>query len=230
MRRGRGFDLRSECPFHVNVTSAMLESLYAAINNVRRSWKWLYGAASASKESKNFCKSSSTLISVPVRSYYAEHGGKDIEIMHLFDNTSLEGNTSPFLFSNHCGFKVHFCQRTSEPKLFIHYLDHGDSSSLQMPATRSIVRNLKVTKVPWSASSQQTSKVVETIHSFDMQVPGFSYIQICTDRYDRHAFCRFATEVVCCYSEFISIMTLSHFALLYERENLYFLQFLRFVV
>jgi len=184
LRRGYGFDIRSECPLHMNLTSAMLESLDTAISNFRRSWLFLYEKNSATKVSTStapFLKSSSLLISVPVRSYCAENRGKDIEIMHLFDNQSLEGKVSPFLLVNLCGLKVRFCQRTSESKLLIHYLAHGDSSSLQMPATRSIVRNLKVTEVPWSESSQRSNELVEARHTLDLQIPGFSWIQLPID-------------------------------------------------
>jgi len=184
LRRGRGFKLRSECPFHVNVTSASLESLDAAIKNFRRSWKCLFDTNSVSKKADRIGairRNGSSLITVPVRSYCAENTGRDIEIMHLLDSPGLDGNISPFLFINYCGFRVRFCQRTSAPKLLVHYLAHGDSAPLQMPATRSIVRNLKVTEVSCSESSQRKSKVVETRHALDLQIPGFMWLQLPID-------------------------------------------------
>lgn len=185
LKRGQGLKIRSDCPMHLNVTSASLESMDAAINNMRRSLVCLFDSKSASEQNDSATvihRTSLSKMTEPVRSYGVDNTGSEIEIMHLLDGPSLDINVSPFLFINHSGFRVRFCQKLPAPKLLIRYLDHGDSVPLQMPATRSIVRNLKVTEVPCLASSSKRSnKVIETRHTLDLQIPGFKWVQLSVD-------------------------------------------------
>ena len=177
LRRGRGIIVKSACPFHINITSAFLESLEFAIDSFQASLSEVFNT-NTTKETRD--KKAKVLLESSVSTYAGAMNLLHKKVPH----SSLQERVA-FSLSNLAGqeIRVHL-NSASETDAIVHYLDHMDAMSLQFPATRSIIQNLKVVEVPFEETNNRNKIIsfMDRKHIVDVQIPGMRWAKdICVD-------------------------------------------------
>lgn len=203
--RGRGLTFHSESPFHVNVTSALFETLDQASNSFS---SFINMWSSSNTENNNISDDSSEKQTVlqntprsdlntqpsPLKTQRSIkerlHPSKDTHMTVLHKVNSSFGFNEKVAFSllNLTGEKI----RTHQPSVAassLFYIDHSDRAKLNFEATISVPLNLSLAEVPFDHAfgSEVLSQYSEhkddlDFHErksnlvVDVQVPGFQWI------------------------------------------------------
>lgn len=201
-RRGRGMTYTSECPFHINITGAMLETLAFAFENfsyctfkafTKKDKSAVSGlninglvSSGAAFEKRTILDLTSSTAGIDEQNCNRRHLN-EFEVTHVKSASLSMQDRVAFSLANLTGETIRYHQKVEESSTFIHYLDHFEAKALSFPATISIVRNMKVVEVPFEGIGNHKSNIssvsqVDSSHLVDIQVPGFTWVKgICID-------------------------------------------------
>ena len=191
-KRGQGITINSECPFHVNVSGAFLETMDFATGALFTS---IFKALDR-KEQMTTPLPKKQKNSVPFQGYKTMKlvteekcfsSGKEIPIEHEKVLTLFSNERVAYSLINLSGHRIRFHQHNrSKEGLSVGYVDHLEITALSFPATRSVFRNLEVVEVSSDAFEDERSpanKQFDSSHYIDVQVPGMYWCHsICVDK------------------------------------------------
>ncbi|KAL7555284.1 hypothetical protein ACHAWF_018921 [Thalassiosira exigua] len=195
--RGKGITFNADCPLHLNVTGALIETMDDAIKT--------FGLLSPGS-------------TVPAPMLTKRHSGRESKIMKSVPIDERSGNLTfihssaqclqeeeriAFSLKNKTGFEVRVHALSSLEQLpgtgsgrqtTVIYLDHLHLMPLTFPATETKIKNLQSIEVPFegdqnpaSDERKQTNTATFHEHLIDVQVPGFLWARnISYDKPGKH--------------------------------------------
>lgn len=179
-KRGQGISFNSECPFHVNITGSLLDTLDVAYSSLSGPLSFIFG-----KDEKSIPLSIQNRLENYQEEKFEEQvrytDGSVFQICHKNSPALRPDDRVAFSLSNLTGQKIRFHQKPLESGDFIQYVNHMDSKSLHFPATRSLVRNMRVIEVPFEGGQTHNSDSlidtdIDASHSLSLQIPGFNWL------------------------------------------------------
>ncbi|CAB9515429.1 Putative vacuolar protein sorting-associated protein [Seminavis robusta] len=184
--RGTGLSINADCPFHLNVSGALLLIFDEVIDSFSRLVKEVFGQDTEQELERVIPKSSLLRERLTVGEKVRLAGDQNLMVVHDIPKPLL-GDRVAFSLCNLTGQKMRIHQQEG---LFLNgermkpavvtYLNHDESTSLSFDATISVVKNLSVVEVPYPGlPSSQSMKRAErsTRHAVDLQLPGFRWVQ-----------------------------------------------------
>jgi len=176
--RGQGVTITSDGPVHTNVSGAFLETLDFARRSLQHSINKAIG-----KTSVNEVTDQDDVVA-PEENVSPSRGLKSIEdsglgVIHEKVTTLQSSDRVAFSLINLTGQTIRYhCLRLDQGKnkTLIAYLDNLKACALQFPATRTVIRNLKIVEVT-SDVFDHIDDLPDFSHYIDIQIPGMKWIE-----------------------------------------------------
>lgn len=190
-RRGQGVTFISDCPLHVNITGAFLETICFTSDSLYKSvFKVLRDDKQATKPlhlKQQVSPSRALRPAHMVSELISVAGGQIIEVHHEKVHTISSKDRVAFSLANLSGNRLRFHQHGKiNDDLAVRYLDHFGITTLSFPPTRSVIRNLNVVEIPHDCAEDENflkKNVVDASHFVDIQIPGMTWLHtICVDK------------------------------------------------
>lgn len=190
-RRGQGVTFLSDCPLHLNITGAFLEticfasdSLYKSFFKVLRDGKQVAKSVTMKQE---LSPSRALRAACAVSELISGSDGQITEVHHEKVHTISSKDRVAFSLANLSGNRLRFHQHGKKnAELSVRYLDHLGITALSFPPTRSVIRNLTVVEIPSDCAEDHNllkKNIVDASHFVDIQIPGMNWFQaICVDK------------------------------------------------
>lgn len=190
-RRGQGLTFLLDCPLHINISGAFLETLCFATDSLYKS------VFKALRDGKNVAKTlTMKQVLSPSRALRPTCTVSDIistadrhvvEVHHEKVQTISSKDHVAFSLMNLSGNRLRFHQHTKKKDyLSVRYLDHLGITTLSFPPTRSVIRNLNVVEIPSDCAEDDNflkKNIIDSSHFVDIQIPGMDWFHaICIDK------------------------------------------------
>ena len=156
-QRGQGITFNADCPLHVNISGALLETIDDTINSFSSFRMGVFGKAKNRDHDLREMQrvSSMRLAAYEERNLFFEETIQGRRIMHHIPSPLAENDRVAFSLTNHTGERLRIHQSlggstasdqhvTTNPRTRITYVEDALSAKLEFPATISVVRNLQV--------------------------------------------------------------------------------------
>ena len=192
-RRGQGITVNSECPLHLNISGAFLETLDFATDSLFNSVFKVFEKNEPSPPSHvdqeggrvNTVRGQNLTRSVKEELAYPN--GDIVTVTHEKVATLRSQERVAFSLINLSGHRLRFHQQTSKTcDLSVGYLDHLDVTALPFPATCSVFRNLEVVEVSAEGlgdGGTSSDGQVDSSNFINVQIPGMHWCRgICVDK------------------------------------------------
>ena len=199
-QRGQGITFNADCPLHVNISGALLETIDDTINSFSSFRMGVFGKAKNRDHDLREMQrlSSMRLAAYEERNLFFEETVQGRRIMHHIPSPLAENDRVAFSLTNRTGERLRIHQSlggsttsdqndvTSNPRTRITYIEDALSAKLEFPATISVVRNLQVMEESFendggmSAASNMRdgSRIhIDASHTIDVQIPGFRWLR-----------------------------------------------------
>jgi len=221
--RGQGITVNSECPFHVNISGAFLETmdfatgaLYTSIFRILYKEDKVSTPLSDSQQSFDFLQGRKMVKKVTEQVFCSS--GYAIPVEHEKVLTLSPHERVAYSLINLSGYHLRFHQRANDKEeLAVGYVEHLESTALSFPATRSIFRNLQVVEVSSDAFEDERSPgntELDSSHYIDVQVPGMYWCHsICVDKNGKRFVSLFPRCDSVRVSNFLSTLNIALFVL-----------------
>lgn len=184
--RGKGLTLNIDCPLHLNITGALIETLDDAVETFEMFWS----KASNQRGHRTQVKKRHSLGCLVATSTSNDPRlpSSSLTVYHSPAEELQDTERVAFSFKNHTGqrIRVHthstFEADPSNSKTTLFYLDHLQLMPLSFPATISVIKNMASTEVPIKGDQdvQMISKKQQGVsrsHVIDVQIPGFRWVR-----------------------------------------------------
>ena len=158
--RGQGITFNADCPLHVNISGALLETIDDTINSFSSFRMGVFGKAKNRDHDLREMQrlSSMRLAAYEERHLFFEETIQGRRIMHHIPSPLAENDRVAFSLTNHTGERLRIHQSfggstatafdhdavPTNPRARITYVEDALSAKLEFPATISVVRNLEV--------------------------------------------------------------------------------------
>jgi hypothetical protein len=177
--RGQGATITSDGPVHANVSGAFLETLDFARRSLQVSINKALG-----KTIINTLLEQDIAVAPGEHMISSEEGLKsfedlDLGIIHEKVSTLQSSDRVAFSLINLTGQTIRYHQfrfDQGKRKTSIAYLDNSKACALQFPATRTVIRNLKIVEVT-SDVFDHVDDLPDFSHYIDIQIPGMKWIE-----------------------------------------------------
>ena len=199
-QRGQGITFNADCPLHVNISGALLETIDDTINSFSSFRMGVFGKAKNRDHDLREMQrlSSMRLAAYEERNLFFEETVQGRRIMHHIPSPLAENDRVAFSLTNRTGERLRIHQSlggsttsdqndvTTNPRTRITYIEDALSAKLEFPATISVVRNLQVMEESFendggmSAASNKRdgSRIhIDASHTIDVQIPGFKWLR-----------------------------------------------------
>jgi len=153
-RRGQGITFNSDCPLHVNISGALLETIDDTFNSFSSFRMGVFGKAKNRDHDLREMQreSSMRLAAYEKRNLFFEETIQGRRIVHHIPSRLAENDRVAFSLTNHTGERLRIHQSferggksaPTTPRTRITYVEDALSAKLEFPATISVVRNLEV--------------------------------------------------------------------------------------
>lgn len=188
--RGSGLFFRSDSPFHVNISGALLVIVDEVVDSFRRMIRDTFGVNFAGEDTE---KKGSTIS----KGYASLSDRRNVAIPDSIDSTKLvhvmpepvrSNDRVAFSIRNMTGQELRLCRpeslegesRAPGPAI-LNYVDHAQSIQLEFCPSISMVKNMSVVEVAYPGLPNSNRNVVKNAaassHSIDLQVPGFRWLK-----------------------------------------------------
>ncbi|KAL7543443.1 hypothetical protein ACHAXR_012723, partial [Thalassiosira sp. AJA248-18] len=191
--RGKGITFSAECPLHLNVTGALVETMDDAIKTFD-----LFRSGNSSRVKTPLLTKRCSSDSGTVKSVSVDDRGNKLIVLHSSAEQLDENERIAFSLKNNTGERVRVHTRSalesdiSSSQTTIAYLDHLHLMPLSFPATATVIKNLQSVEVPFEGDQNirpqhlKQSKIA-TSHEIDLQIPGFQWVRdISFDKAGKH--------------------------------------------
>lgn len=171
--RGQGVTINLDCPLHVNITSAAIDTFDDARDTFESFHKLIKEGVTVPKQMG------------PGTSTIECHTSSGITLLHSQAELVDEAERQAFTLKNNTGqqIRVHTVSTIKEDtlgsKATIYYLDHTKTMPLSFPATVTSIRNLEHVEVAvedYSPSNSSEKRTSHHRHVVDVHVPGFQWL------------------------------------------------------
>ena len=155
--RGQGITFNADCPLHVNISGALLETIDDTINSFSSFRMGVFGKAKNRDHDLREMQrqSSMRLAAYEERNLFFEETVQGRRIMHHIPSPLAENDRVAFSLTNRTGERLRIHQSLggstasdqfvpTSPRTRITYVEDALSAKLEFPATISVVRNLQV--------------------------------------------------------------------------------------
>jgi hypothetical protein len=189
-RRGQGFSLDADCPFHVNLTGAFLQNLNEIIESFSRVVGETFGEGSELKRNELLAKASPSKdrVGAIIEDKIKISKSLEIQVLHEIPKPLKSEDRVAFSLRNLTGQKVRIHQQSDdsssgvlgEKPSTVTYLNEFESMGLTFAATISVIKNLSIVEVPYPGLPDSTSgnwNKGSLKHAVDVQVPGFRWLE-----------------------------------------------------
>lgn len=187
-KRGQGIIINSECPLHINFSGAFLETLAFAAQSFApffyrlgiKGEKKIDKKSSMKQQNKSGNVDGISSDAVTSKVIVKELHDR-VEINHEWIPMMNQSESAVFSLTNLTGDQIRYHQQLSHKSAkLINYLQHKGSVSLDFPATRSLVMNLKIVEIPVFKNGEQiyndtSSGRLDSSNYIDLQIPGFNW-------------------------------------------------------
>ena len=173
--RGQGVTINMDCPLHLNITSAAIDTF----DDAKNTFESFCSSTADITYPRQSVSDLDTIIESP-----PSHG---ICLIHSRAEVIDEGERRAFALTNNTGqqIRVHTlssldksvaCCKTTRTRVF--YLDHEQTMPLTFPATTTVIRNLKPIEVMVEDHNDQVQNRLSNHHHhlIDIQVPRFQWL------------------------------------------------------
>lgn len=166
--RGEGLTINFDCPLHLNITSASIDTFDDAKETFELFWSSgqnVYHSRESLSDSTEFeCPTSN-----------------NIALIHSQAENIDESERRAFALKNMTGqqIRVHTLYDTSKSMTTIYYLDQKQTMPLSFPATLTEIRNFETVEVRVEDRSNSLAPDQNKLlhrHTIDIQVPGFHWL------------------------------------------------------
>jgi hypothetical protein len=186
--RGQGMTLDSDCPFHLNLSSALLQVLGETIESFSRSIGETFGdQGGMSRAALPKPSPSKDRVGAIVEDSIHLTNGLQVAVLHEIPKPLKSDDRVAFSLRNLTGQKIRIHQQTgmssgnaSLKPAIVTYLNQVESMGLTFNATISVIKNLSIVEVPYPGlphSRSGTRNQGSLNHAVDVQVPGFKWLQ-----------------------------------------------------
>uniref|UniRef100_A0A7S4MN01 C2 domain-containing protein n=1 Tax=Odontella aurita TaxID=265563 RepID=A0A7S4MN01_9STRA len=188
-KRGKGMTFTSDCPFHVNVSGSLLETLDDTIESFTSLADGVFGLTDFDGGSNFKYEEEQNAQSASLRGIFLEEevdgsNGCHVRVGHRVPRPLKSGSRVAFSLSNRTGEVIRLHRQSEFPRsspsmrATLSYVHHGDAAKLSFPATESVVKNLRVVEVMFEQSSGgKGTKRLDARRAVDVQVPGFKWVK-----------------------------------------------------
>lgn len=184
--RGHGITYNSDCPLHVNVSGALLETIDDTMNSFSSFRMGVFGKAKTYDHSLKEMQRRSTLrlAAQEERNLLFVEG----HVIHRVPAPLQENDRVAFSLTNNTGEKmrIHQAYEASQkalpgPSTSVAYLDNMLSLKLAFPATKTLVKNLELVEVNFEKErgdlADTSRRLIDSSHTVDVQIPGFKWVK-----------------------------------------------------
>lgn len=174
--RGMGITFNADCPLHLNVSSASIETLDDAIKSF-----YLLQSGSLIQHPKKHPISDNERFSTASA---ADEWGRKVTVLHRAAEQLGENERVAFSLENRTGelLRIHTHSPletdTTNSQATVVYLNHLNIMSLDFPATETAIKNLQSVEVPFKGDKNNKTHFHElTSHEIDFQIPAFRWVR-----------------------------------------------------
>ncbi len=191
--RGQGYSINSDCPFHLNLSGALLSFLSETIDSFSNVISDTFGK----KDERQTAKHRESIMAAIEEEEEEEGGthlrdnfkcldGRMMKIIHEIPKPLKAEDRVAFSLRNLTGQRIRIHQQSNisgddDQPVVVTYLNQGESSGLTFAATISVVKNLRIVEVPYPgfevSKSRDRQQQGSLNHAIDLQVPGCRWIQ-----------------------------------------------------
>ncbi len=192
--RGKGIIFNADCPLHLNITGASIDTIDDAIDTI--------GLLFLEKNSENTAQNEMPpnrirQLTTIAKTVTRDDSGHELTVVHKSPEMLNEQERIAFSLKNFSGQRIRVHTQSdleaelSSSKTTVMYLDHNHLMPVSFPATETVIKNLEPVEVPFEGdqniTSQQKQLIVPRNHSIDIQVPGFKWTRgISLDKMGKH--------------------------------------------
>lgn len=189
--RGHGITYNSDCPLHINVSGAALETIDDTMNSFSSFRMGVFGKAKNDDHSLREIQRRSTqrLVAQEEDNLLLEETVNGHRVIHKVPAPLQENDRVAFSLTNltgerlriHQAYEIPSRKSHSGPSTTIIYLHDMMSSKLEFPATMSLVKDLELVEVPFERESVgiagESRRHIDSSHTVDIQIPGFKWVK-----------------------------------------------------